>query len=102
MSARACSAKKNQPTLFQDIQTYFEQRSAPDYAEPTSLGHGRIERRSLWRSTALNDYLDFPHVGQVFLIERERTEKTSGKQSREVAIGVTSRTPKECPPPRTA
>jgi hypothetical protein len=32
------------------------------------LQHGRIESRAIWTSTALNTYLDFPHVGQVFAI----------------------------------
>lgn len=94
------TAKKNQPTLFQDINKCFEQRGAPDYAEPPSLEHGRIEKRRIWSSTALNDYLVFPHVGQVFLVERESTEKKTGKQRREIAIGVTSRTPEECTPQR--
>ncbi len=41
----------------------------------------------------LNDYLDFPHVGQAFLIERERIDKKTGKRSIELAYGITSRTP---------
>lgn len=44
---------------------------------------------------ALNGYLDFPHVGQVFLVERERIEKQSGAHSCELAIGITSRTPQQ-------
>lgn len=92
------TVKQNQRTLLQDIQRYFEQRGAPDYAEPKSLEHGRIEKRRIWCSTALNGYLDFPHVGQVFLVERESTEKKSGKQRCEIAIGVTSRAPEQCTP----
>ena len=60
----------------------------------------RIETRRIWCSTALNAYLDFPHVGQVFLIERESIEKKTGAHSREIALGITSRTPQEASPKR--
>lgn len=43
----------------------------------------------------MNDYLDFPHVGQAFVIERESTDKKTGKVSKETAYGITSRTSKE-------
>ena len=41
----------------------------------------------------LNDYLDFPGVGQVFLIERHVIEKKTGKTSTDLAFGLTSHTP---------
>jgi hypothetical protein len=34
-------------------------------------GHGRIEKRTILVSSELNEYLDWPYVGQVFRIERE-------------------------------
>ena len=37
--------------------------------------HGRIETRKIWITTELNDYLNFPHVGQAFVIERHCIEK---------------------------
>jgi len=40
-------------------------------------------------------YLDFPHVGQAFVVERERIEKKTGKSSTELAYGITSRTPEQ-------
>ena len=49
---------------------------------------------------ALNDYLDFPHVGRVFMIERESSGKRTGAHSREIALGITSRTPQEAAPER--
>ena len=49
-------AKDNQPTLAQDIRLAFENRQAPDYSEPYTLAHDRIESRSIWTSTLLNDY----------------------------------------------
>ena len=68
------TAKANQPTLAQDIAVLFERRGAPDFVD-TTVGHGLIVTRRIWCSTALNEYLDFPHVGQVFVVERERIEK---------------------------
>lgn len=41
----------------------------------------------------INDYVNFPHVGQVFRIERSRSNVKTGASSVEVAYGVTSLTP---------
>lgn len=86
------TVKGNQPTLLQDIALYFENRREPDFVEPVSIEHGRIETRKIWMTSELNDYLDFPHVGQAFVIERERIEKKTGKRGVELAYGITSRT----------
>lgn len=86
-------AKDNQPTLAQDIRLAFEQRKAPDYSEPYTLGHGRIESRSIWTSTELNGYLDFPFVSQIFAIQRHTIDKKSGKEHKEMAYGLTSHSP---------
>jgi predicted transposase YbfD/YdcC len=94
------TVKSNQPALEGDIALLFETRGDPDFIETTPPDHGRIETRSIWCSTALNDYLDFPYVGQVFLIERESIEKKTGAHSREIALGITSRTPQQASPKR--
>jgi len=94
------TVKGNQPALESDIALLFEKRGAADFIEVTPPDHGRIETRSIWCSTALNDYLDFPHVGQVFMIERETINKKTGVPSREIALGITSRTPQEASPER--
>ena len=91
-----------------DIALLFKTRGAPDFVAVTPPNHGRIETRRIWCSTELNDYLDFPHVGQVFLIERESIEKKTGVKSREIALAaqelkahwITSRTPQEASPKR--
>jgi len=85
--------KANQPTLHEAIQLAFADRQPPDFRESPDLAHGRIVQRSIWTSTALNDYLDFPGVGQVFLIERHVIEKKTGKTSTDLAFGLTSHTP---------
>jgi predicted transposase YbfD/YdcC len=94
------TVKGNQPTLEHDIALLFEKREAADFVEVAPADHGRIETRRIWCSTALNAYIDFPHVGQVFLIERESIKKKTGEHTREIALGVTSRTPQQASPQR--
>lgn len=94
------TVKANQATLQSDIALLFQNRKAPDFVEISPAEHGRIETRRIWCSTALNAYLDFPHVGQVFLIEREVIHKKSGKRTVETALGMTSRPPEQANPQR--
>ena len=61
--------------------------------EPPTLAHGRIEQRAIWTTTRLNDYLNFPGVGQAFVIERDVIEKTTGKRSTATVYGLTDHTP---------
>ncbi len=42
----------------------------------------------------LNGYLNFPHIGQDFMVERITINKKRGKESRETAYGMTRKTPK--------
>ena len=86
------TVKGNQPGLLQDIELYFQDRQKPDFVNYTPPDHGRIETRKIWTTTELNDYLDFPYVGQAFVIEREFIEKKNGESSCEIAYGITSRT----------
>ncbi len=94
------TVKSNQPTLERDIALLFETRGAPDFVEAASPDHGRIETRRIWCSTELNAYLDFPHVGQVFQIERESIDKKTGVIRLETALGISSRTPQQASPKR--
>ncbi len=92
------TAKGNQKGLLEDISVYFEDRGRPDFAEPTTLAHGRIESRRIWTTTALNDYIKFPYVRQVFVIERHVIQKKTGKESTELAFGMTSQSPEQASP----
>ncbi len=94
------TVKGNQPVLERDIALLFATRAAPDFVEVTPPNHGRIETRRIWCSTALNAYLDFPYIGQAFLIERESIDKKTGVFSCETALGITSRTPQQASPQR--
>lgn len=94
------TVKGNQPTLHADIALYFRDRQAPDFVDVAPCDHGRIETRSIWVTSALNRYLDFPHLGQVCAIERHTIHKRTGRQSRELAYCITSRTADEADPRR--
>lgn len=48
----------------------------------------------------MNEYADFPHIGQVFCIGRETVHPKSGKETREVVYGVTSLSPQQADPKR--
>jgi predicted transposase YbfD/YdcC len=86
------TTKGNQPTLLEAIAYYFQNQSPTpaDFVQTGQGEHGRIETRKIWTTTALNDYLAFPHVGQAFMIERESIDKKSGEQSHEIIYGITS------------
>ena len=75
-------------------------RISPRRGETLDKGHGRLERRELLASTALNDYVDFPHVAQVCRIERDVLEIKSGKQRHETVFTITSLTPEQADPHR--
>lgn len=98
------TAKGNQPTLESDIRLTLDHtiaRRAPDFIdESPKPEHGRRERRSIWVSSKLNDYLDFPGVGQVFAVRRDTVEVTSGEQSSETIYGLTSLTAHDASPQR--
>jgi predicted transposase YbfD/YdcC len=92
------TVKGNQPGLLEALQFYFRDRGQPHFVAQTPPHHGRLETRKIWTTTELNAYLDFPHVGQAFLIERHVIEKKTGEYSREIAYGLTSRTPQHANP----
>jgi predicted transposase YbfD/YdcC len=92
------SVKTNQPTLHADIALVFRHRGKPHFTQTTGGEHGRIETRRIWCDRTLNQHLDFPHVAQVFLIERERIEKKTGETTLEIAYGITSRSPAQASP----
>ena len=85
------TVKGNQATLLEDIALMFEDRKQPDFTMHDPPDHGRIETRNIWTTTALNGYLNFPHVGQAFAIERIAIDKKTGQPSHDIAYGITSR-----------
>jgi coproporphyrinogen III oxidase-like Fe-S oxidoreductase len=84
------TAKLNQRFLLEDIARYFQNyANKADYTCTGHGEHGRIETRQIWRTTDLNSYLNFPHVGQAFMIKREAISKKSGEVTRETIYGIT-------------
>lgn len=67
-------------------------------AEMVNKGHGRREKRSLWASTELNEYLDWPGVAQVFRIERVIWHEKHRGYTRQVTYGLTSLSPERASP----
>lgn len=61
---------------------------------------GRLEERTISVSSMLNDYLDWPHLGQVFKLERNFTCLNTGKVHHEIQYGLTSLTTQESSPER--
>lgn len=61
---------------------------------------GRLEERKITVSSMLNDYLDWPHLGQVFMLERRFTYLATGHIECEVQYGLTSLSTQEASPER--
>jgi predicted transposase YbfD/YdcC len=85
------TVKGNQKSPREDIAFWFQDRQESDFIQCTPPDHGRIEIRKIWRTSELNGYLNFPHAGQAFAIERQFIDKKSGKISGETVYGITSR-----------
>lgn len=93
------TVKDNQPTLRADIADLNMDKEVP-YHETTEKGHGRVESRKIWVSTELNDYLEFPHVGQVFCINRHVFDCKKQTEREETVYGITDLTPEQASPER--
>jgi hypothetical protein len=59
-----------------------------------------LEVRRIWASTELQGYLDFPYAAQVFCLQRQTTQLTTGKFRAETVYGVTSLNPEKADPAR--
>jgi predicted transposase YbfD/YdcC len=89
--------KKNQLNLYRAIETLFQTPPVP--AKPGELlaytytgpkEHGRLERRTLDSSTALNGYLTWPGLGQVLRRTCRRVILSTGLIETETTYGLTS------------
>ena len=98
------TVKGNQPSLLDDIRLTLHETTAqraPDFTdESPKPEHGRRERRSIWVSSELNGYLNFPGVGQVFAVRRDTVEVKSAKRRIETVYGVSSLDPEAASPQR--
>lgn len=98
------TARDNRKTLRRDIQLPCDGtmgERAPDFArEPGKPEHGRLERRPVRVSSEINEYAEFPGVGQVFAVRRGVTQVRTGERSAGTAYGVTSPGPGAAAPKR--
>lgn len=104
------SVKRNQPTLRAAIELLFQQPpwqargAAPESAQctATSKGHGRLERRTVQTSSALDDYFSWPHARQVVCRTSRRINLTTGEIVEERQYAITSLAPAAASPAQLA
>ena len=99
------TVKDNQAELREDIEVLFQPEVCRAACSPVpkdfrtahcvEKGHGRIEERTLTVSSMLKGYLDWPHVEQVFQLERRFVRIKDGKATHQVVHGLTSLTDQE-------
>jgi predicted transposase YbfD/YdcC len=88
--------KENQPSLFAALDLVFREPPPPlpehhlERSSKPEKDHGRLETRTLERTCALNDYLEWPGVGQVLKRTCQRIMVKTGEVQEEVTYGVTS------------
>lgn len=92
--------KENRRALFDALDALPWQHT-PIADSRTETGHGRITRRTIRVLPAPPD-LPFPHVNQVWLIERYVTDTTGGHLSAAAQLGVASHTPEQATPTQIA
>ena len=83
----ACNLQKGAP-LSKEIRM----------AEQVTKGHGRREKRTIWVSSQLNDYLDWPGLAQVFRLERLIWHEKRKGYTRQVVYGLTSLSSQQASP----
>lgn len=94
------SVKENQPTLYTDLQTYFNDPEACYEQVQTIDRHkGRLEVRQIRVTTSMNAYLDcWPGLAQVAQLKRSVT--TASKLREEVVYLITNLPPLQASPHR--
>ena len=102
------AVKANQPHLLEAIAESFlppppnhgyPQPPLPTAsAETVTKGHGRLVYRFLDAHSHLVDYLDWPHLAQVFRLQRIRQDPKTGLLNYELCFGITSAAHDQMPP----
>lgn len=88
--------KKNQPELYHSLTLLFATPPVPArpgellHFQSQSKAHGRLERRQLDSSTALNDFLTWPGAAQVLRRTCRRVNLSTGEVEAETTYGITS------------
>jgi hypothetical protein len=91
--------KANQPRLLEDLAHLFTDAAlvaeTGTQAHSVTKGHGRLEVRRVWTSTAVIGYSDWPGLAQALCQEREVVRLTTGEVRRERVYAVTSLPPQQ-------
>lgn len=93
--------KGNQSEMEDNIRLWFEPEPEPipgmgrlvkdfETAKKVSKGHGRLEERTITVSSQLKDYLQWPYLEQVFMLERQSTSTKTGTSNEQTMYGFTS------------
>lgn len=83
--------KGNQERLEQDIRLFFENppfKAGIKTHQALEKSKGRIEKRIIWMSQDLTDYLNWPGLTHVFKVQRDRSDKKGKTQ--ETVYGIAS------------
>ena len=94
-------AKGNQSEMEENIQLWFEPEPDPipgmgclpkdfEVAKEVRKGHGRLEERTITVSSQLKDYLQWPYLEQVFMLDRLYTSTKTGETNQQTRYGFTS------------
>jgi len=94
--------KGNQQLTYEAIAHWFDSPAPYECpngeAQVVEKRHGRLTRWSIETSTALNDYLDWPHLAQVFKITCHVTFPKTGRTRTQTRYGITSLSPEQAAP----
>ncbi|WP_405542544.1 ISAs1 family transposase [Streptomyces phaeochromogenes] len=97
----AFTVKRNQKNLHRQLAALPWQKASAKFYDRTDA-HGRLETRVVQVLTVSELGVDFPHAVQVAKIVRHRTQRTTGRRSRERVYVITDLTSREASPERIA
>jgi predicted transposase YbfD/YdcC len=87
-------AKKNQPSVHQDLHDFFEDKDLDqgewEYSKKVQKGHGRLEVREIWTSTQMNEWFEKEWAGVAQVFKIRRCVKRGEKEHEEIVYGLTN------------
>ncbi|MDK1472404.1 ISAs1 family transposase [Streptomyces sp. 549] len=97
----AFTVKRNQKNLHRQLAALPWDKASAKFYDRTDA-HGRLETRVVQALTITGLGVDFPHATQVAKIVRHRTQRRTGKRSRETVYVITDLTSRQASPERIA
>jgi predicted transposase YbfD/YdcC len=93
--------KRNQKSLHRQLAALPWQKASARFYDRTDA-HGRLETRVVQALTVSEPGVAFPHAVQVAKIVRHRTQRRTGKRSRETVYVITDLTSRQASPEHIA